>query len=459
MKKLCYFWMLIMLASCSNYLLEEEEEAMQENLGIPLTLNVRSGSDGSEVTYPIDVFIFDESGNLVNESIIESKENPLDVHLSAGNYTLSAFTGLDKSFYTIPKSITNKTSIVLPKDQACKTALQHGGCSFHIDKKTTVSVHLSYIVTSLEFKFTNVPSDATSVEVGVSPSSTGFTLNGDYNSESAITRTVCQRQGDYWTAGPLYILPSQSDKTRLTLTVDRPSGSETLSYTYTSQLQAAQPYRFSGKYNEGVNLNGTFEVEGWKPGIDVVFDFTENGEQEGGNDEPGDNGEKGGNEDVGGNDDPGIQEPTNTEIPTLYCSNIPAAGEFWNGFYVWKCNKETSTTANAILLSKTQWFNILASDGLALLDEYVDANLSHWRIFTKEEAHEFNEEFANTITTLNKLLRENDQDEFYFYNKERYLCDDCKSAFNVSGKISLRAAGKTTKYYMRGIKDVKFIIK
>lgn len=283
MKKLCYFWLLFFLSSCSNYLVEEEE-SMQDSQGIPLSLNVRSSSGDSEIEYPIDVFIFDDAGNLVEECVVESKEKPLDVHLSAGDYSLSAFTGLNKSLYTLPKDLNSHTTISLPYGESCKTALQHGECTFHIEKKTAVSIHLGYIVTSLEFKFNNVPSDVTAVEVGIAPSSSGFTMNGEYANETFTTRVNCKHEGEYWTAGPLYILPSKSNKTKLTLTVDRPSGSETLSYTYQSQLEPAQPYRFSGKYNEGISLNGSFEVDGWKPGIDVVFDFTENGEQEGGKD-------------------------------------------------------------------------------------------------------------------------------------------------------------------------------
>lgn len=439
-----------MLTSCSNYLAEDENESeitgSKDN--IPLTLKVRSSAPNVDIVYPINVYIFNETGKLVRESEINASRTLLDVQLPAGKYTLSAFTGLNDTDYTLPKEISQSSVIISPQGEPCKTPLQYGYSSFRLDKKTELSIHLSYIVTSLDFTFSDIPADVTKVEVGISPTSQGVNMDGSVTNDAMETRVSCQKQGDLWTAGPIYVLPSQGTKTVLALQVDKPEGSQNLTYSYNSPLLPAQPYRFSGKYHEGIKLNGNFECEGWKPGIDVDFDFSEEGEE--GTDNPNNPDQPGGNEDSGNN------QPGYDNNPVINCTSLPNAGDFWKGFYVWKSDATSSHTATAVLVSKKQWFNIYASDGMALLSEYVDESLGNWRVFTKDEAREFNTEFALTMNILNGKLRENNQDEFYFHNKERYLCDDCQSAFNASGKLTMRAAGKTTKYYMRGIKTVQF---
>ena len=446
--------LLCILSSCSNYLVEEEEDSdpTESMENIPVTLNVRSGSPNVDIAYPINVYIFNESGNLVREDVINKSRAPLDIKLSKGNYTLSAFTGLNHSDYSYPKELSQSTTITHREGEPCKTALQYGTSSFHLEKKTDLSIHMEYVVTSLEFKFSQVPADVTNVSISISPTSQGIQMNGKYTNDGSSTRLTCQKQGDLWVAGPVYILPSQGAKTVLTLEVGKPDGNQNLSYSYTSQLQPAQPYRFSGKYSEGIKLNGNFECDGWKPGIDVEFDFSEEGEQ-GGENQPN---QPGGNDNPGGGDNDGNVEPGSNGLPTITCSSLPSAGDFWKDFYVWKSNITSNNTATAILLSKKQWFNIQAENGMNLLSEYVDESLENWRVFTSDEAKEFNLEFSSTMNLLNGKLRAHDQDEFYYYNKERYLCNNCKSAFYVWGKLTLRPAGKNTQYYMRGLKDVKF---
>lgn len=452
MNKLITLMLICILTSCSSYLAEEEEntDSSESMENIPVSLNVRSGSPDVDIIYPINVYIFNESGNLVREDVINESRAPLDIKLSKGNYTLSAFTGLNHSDYSYPEELTQTTTITHRQGEPCKTALQYGSSSFHLEKKTDISIHMEYIVTSLEFKFSEVPADVRSVSINISPTSQGVKMNGQYTNDGASTRLTCQKQGDFWVAGPTYVLPSHGSKTILTLEVEKPDGNQNLSYSYTSQLQPAQPYRFSGKYSEGIKLNGNFECDGWKPGIDIEFDFSEEGEQEGGGNKPNNP------DQPGGDDNEGNIEPDYSGVPTINCNSLPAAGDFWKGFYVWKSNTTSSRTATAVLLSKKQWFNILAANGMALLSEYVDESLGNWRVFTEDEAREFNTQFASSMNILNGQLHSHGQDEFYYYNKERYLCNDCKSAFYVWGKLSLRAAGKTTKYYMRGLKDVKF---
>lgn len=456
MKKLFYTLLCLLITSCSNYLADEElENSTGDEQGIPLTVKVRSSSSNTKIESPLYVFIFNKDGKLVSQNKLETGSSPFKAQLSAGSYTLSAFAGLREDFYSIPEKIENISTITIPQGKTCPTPIQYGHCTFHLEKETELSIHLSYLVTSLEFQFSKVPDDATKVNVILSPTSSGFTMNGNYTNDASSATISCEHAGEYWTSKPVYVLPSKNSKTTLTLSIDRPSGSETLVYTYSSQLQAAQPYRFSGKYNEKISLNGVFEVDGWKPGIDVDFDFAEDGEQE----EPSNNEqshEEDSNNDSGTNNE---DDSSNTNVPIIYCDNLPKAGDFWNNFYIWKAEITSTNEASAILLSKKQWFNILAADGRDWLNDYSDANLNDWRVFTKDEARAFYADYTASADELNNQLRKHEQDPFYSNNKERYLCENCDYTFNLSGKLTVRAAGTKTEYYMRAIKDVRFKLK
>lgn len=441
MNKLITLCFVLFLSACSNYLTEEEElnsnASTESGNVVPMTLQVRS-SPQETVNYPVHVFIFDRSGKEVKHSEIYSSQQHLDITLPIGEYELSSFAGLDSKHYRIPDKRSLTSLIETETGKPCPTPLQYGNISFKLQKKTNLSIHLSYIVSSLEFKFQGIPEDARSVEVGISPTSYAFSLGGSYSNDNYMCRANCHREGNEWKAGPFYTLPSTKSRTTLTLFIDRPSGEESLAYTYSSTLEAAQPYCFSGKYNEGISLGGIFEVDGWKPGINVDFIFSEEGQ-----------------ETIPDNPE-GEDIPDTPSSSIIYCDELPQAGDFYKDFYIWKSDIISSTEANAIVLSKTQWFNILAADGPELLKEYNGLDQTNWRVFTKEEAKDFNLEFANGLPALNAQLRQHDQDEFYFYNGERYLCENCLCAFNPKGNSSVRAVGKKQTYYMRALKEITF---
>ena len=455
MKKYFFPILAIVLSACSNYLAEDEDLdadiSEASNNTIQMTVKVRSATEET-VNYPVSVYIFNQTGNQIgHHEITEAKQN-LDIKLAKGTYKLASFTGLNPNLYKIPEQPTYESSIETDKGKPCPTPIQFGHISFDLQKKLNLSIHLNYIVSSLEFIFQNIPEDATSVEVGISPTSATFSMAGEYSNDKYMCKTICKHANQEWTAGPVYILPSNQSKITLTLLVERPSGGESLSYTYESDFDAAQPYRFTGRYNDGISLGGAFEVIGWKPSIDVEFDLGEGGNNEGNDDNQG-----GGSDKSPG--DPSDNKPTPSSSSILYCNKLPQAGDFFEDHYVWKSELRTGKEASAVLISKQQWFNILAVDGPEYLEQCRELNLNQWRVFTKEEAKEFYAEFNDGISKLNGLLSQHDQDEFYFYNKERYLCNDCTSTFCVSGSNRITAAGAKQTYYMRAIKDVTFKVK
>lgn len=453
MKKHFILILAVILSACSNYLAEDEEldpDLSAENtVPIPMTVKVRSAPEES-INYPVQVFVFDKTGKEVNHSEITKEKQSLNIELSAGSYELAAFTGLDSKSYQIPEHPTLEDIIKTEECKPCSTPLQFGKASFDLQKKLNLSIHLNYIVSSLEFAFSDVPTDAAKVEIGISPTSASYSMNGEYSNDKFMCKASCKKKEDKWIAGPLYVLPSNQSHITLTLFVERPSGIESLSYTYASDFDAAQPYRFNGKYNGGISLGGTFEVTGWKPNINVDFDFSDEGN----------NGNEGNSE---GEDNkpanPDNPSPSHPSSSIIYCNTLPQAGEFYEDHFVWKSDLVSENETHAVLLSKQQWFNILAVDGPNYIKDFTELDLGEWRVFTKDEAKEFNAQFDGKMAELNGQLSQHNQDEFYFYNKERYLCDNCKSTFSVSGSNRITAAGSKKTYYMRAIKEITFKVK
>ena len=455
MNKFITFCCMIALSACSNYLAEDEElkPVKPDGKEIPMSLQVRSSSEDA-INYPIQTYIFDRSGKEVRHNEIPSSQQSLEVTLPAGEYVLATLAGVSTKEYQIPEKPNLTSTILTEGGKPCPTAIQYGRNTVNLQKEENIDIRIAYIVSCLDFKILEVPEDATSVEIGVSPTSRGFKMDGSFTNDNYICRTSCKHVGKEWTAGPIYVLPSSNGKTTLTLYVNRPAGKESLSYTYSSALKPAQPYCFSGKYKDGISLKGSFQVDGWQPGIDVNFDFTEPGKNMQ-PDEPSENG--GGGNEPGGNDDPGNDnQPADHSSSVIYCNTLPQAGDFYQDFYVWKAENVSSTETRALILSKNQWFDILAVKGPGLINKYDGLGLSGWRVFTRDEAKEFNADLTQTITTLNEQLQQHNQEILFHEDKERYLCDDCKATFSVNGSNRITAAGSKQTYYMRGLKNVTF---
>ena len=209
MKKIFIICFVAFFCACSNYLAEDEDlnadTSKESENAVPMTLKVRS-SPQETINYPVHVYIFDHTGTEVRHSEISSSQQSLNLKLPVGDYQLASFTGLDLKQYNIPDKRTIESFIETESCKPCATPLQYGFMAFNLQKKKDLSIHLSYIVSSLEFKFTGIPEDARSVEVGVSPTSHAFSLGGSYSNDNYMCRINCRHEGDNWVAGPVYIL-------------------------------------------------------------------------------------------------------------------------------------------------------------------------------------------------------------------------------------------------------------
>lgn len=436
------FLYIILFTACNKQDLETGEDNIVNN--IPVNINVRSSdTDTNEEYFPINIFIFNEKNECIYKQEVSKEEKTFSTKLKAGKYSLSAFSGLDKTEYSYPESPLYDDKIEIKNSYSVNHALMSGHHEIELSQSSDLTIPIKYCVCAMSFSFSEVPSDATEVSLSVSPISNGYTFSGKYTEDTSKITINCTHSDGLWKAGPIYVFPSE-DNITLSVSVNRKSGTETFNYIHKSSLEPAVPYNFKGKYNGGFTVTGGFEIEGWNPGIDVDYDLIPEGTSEDGNTE--------GNPDTG-----------DTEIPTIYSDYIPEPNSIWKSFYVWTTKEISSTEIEALIITPDQWPKILIKDAKETLEWYEKDGLSNWRTFTEEEARAFHKAFPGTseeFENLNWLLYENGLDQFYCFNKERYLCKDLKYTFNlvdvsISGTLIIRQAGEKTEYYLRPVKTIR----
>lgn len=436
----CLFsvFLILLSAACSGYMPDEDEEtSATETSECHLQLAVRS-TDEVKINYPLSVFLFDDTGELVLQTEVPDAETPFTHSLNKGEYILSAFSGLSEDDFTLPLEPLSTSYLSIKDPMNSRLPLMSGQSRIQLKQPTEVTLTLSYVVSALRFSFTGIPADATEVSLQVSPVSTGYSFDGNYKEGTGACSVNCTQEEGSWTAGPVYVLPSIRSKAHLSITVTRPGKNETYSYTYAESLSPGQPYNFSGSYSEGVSLEGNFEIEGWKPAVDIEFDFSTGGSSDKEQPEEPEEGEG---------------SPSLSDDETLYASSLPEANSIWEDYYVWKTEPAGNNAVNAILIAPDQWYE-LAVDGMERLETYEINGLTGWRVFTETEAREFTQEFKDTsLEALNKLLYDNNMHGIQSAEKERYLCANGTKTFSFSNDL-IRSAGEKTNYYLRPVKTV-----
>ena len=435
----CLFsvFLILLSAACSGYMPDEDEEtSATETSECHLQLAVRR-TDEVKINYPLSVFLFDDTGELVLQTEVSDAETPFTHSLNKGEYILSAFSGLSEDDFTLPLEPLSTSYLSIKEPMNSRLPLMSGQSRIQLKQPTEVTLTLSYVVSALQFSFTGIPADATEVSLQVSPVSTGYSFDGNYKEETDACSVSCSLEENVWTAGPVYVLPSTRSKAHLSITVTRPGKNETYSYTYAESLSPGQPYNFSGSYSEGVSLEGNFEIEGWKPAVDIEFDFSTGDDSD--TEQP--------------------EEPEEGENPPLsgdgilYASSLPEANSIWEDYYVWKTEPAGNNAVNAILIAPEQWYE-LAIDGMERLETYEINGLTDWRVFTETEARELIQFLQGaTIESLNELLSQASMDQILYTKEERYLCAEGNKSFCLKTKTCTNIGTKTN-YYLRPVKTV-----
>ena len=182
----CLFsvFLILLSAACSGYMPDEDEEtSATETSECHLQLAVRS-TDEVKINYPLSVFLFDDTGELVLQTEVSDAETPFTHSLNKGEYILSAFSGLSEDDFTLPLEPLSTSYLSIKEPMNSRLPLMSGQSRIQLKQPTEVTLTLSYVVSALQFSFTGIPADATEVSLQVSPVSTGYSFDGNYKEET-----------------------------------------------------------------------------------------------------------------------------------------------------------------------------------------------------------------------------------------------------------------------------------
>ncbi len=466
-------WTCVFLFSrCGTYPVEEESEMVETVDSCEMDVTLSNASLFTSL-YPLHLYLFDTKGESVWEEEIQNQAEWPVWTQPVGDYVLTAISGLSSEDYLPPMSLNSRQMLTFSQGNHAHTPLVMGKNSVRLRNDVRVSVSLSYAVAALYLSFEGIPDEAVEVEARISPVSSGITFEGNRSNDGQFASVVCQKEKNAWKAGPIYILPSESTQTHLSLNVKTDAEETVYGYFFNYSLEAGRPYRFVSTGKGEITLEGNAAVQDWVTETFEEFPFEHmtqeddwdqpevevpGEEEDESNDAPGE--EEGGNEDTnGGNEDSDEDAGGTNEDGTasgdsdvLVSEELPESESIWGPFFVWKVEAVSTNEVIATLVSPRQWL-LKKAEAIQVCEAYEVDGITGWRTFTTEEAKEFRDQYDDTLITLSDMLADHGLDRFNKYDC-RYLCNDCNTTFCFYNTI-VRESGETKEYALRLVKQVR----
>lgn len=449
---------LFFLSGCGAYQVEEDTETTEVAgpYGMDVTL---SNAQLFTSLYPLQLYLFDTKGETVWEEEIQSPTEWPSLSQPAGDYVLTVISGLSSEDYLPPMALNAKQVLAFSQGNCANTPLVIGKNVVKLKNDVKVSMSLSYAVAALYFSFGGVPDDAVAVEARISPVSSAMSLEGDWNNDGQFASVTCQKIKGIWKAGPIYVFPSESSQTHLSLNVKTASGETVYGYSFHYPLEAGKPYRFVSTGDGEVTLEGNEQIQGWMPEISVEFPFENMTPEEDWEkpqpDVPDDGGEdmdENEAENEGPGDDSADTPTGDDDSDGIIAETLPESGTIWGPFFVWKVEPLSENEVMATLVSPRQWL-LKKAEARSVCEAYEVDGITGWRTFTTDEAKEFRDQYAGTMEELNEILQENGIDSFDKYDC-RYLCNELNSTFCFYNNKVLNS-GETVDYALRLVKEIR----
>lgn len=445
----------IWLFSCGEYKVDEGDESQPEEKNSRLQLDFNS-VDNAKINFPLSLFAFNTENECVMQHTHTATDDLFTSELPKGQYTIVGISGMENNGVSLPLQTTPESFIRL-SGNVCSSPLQISRLQIGLNQATFATMTFSYVVSALRFTMSGIPSDASKVEMKLSPVSSGISFSGNPRNDKQEAAITFHKDGHIWTCKEQYIIPSESSTTHLSINIERPGGNEAYGYTYQAALKAGYPYHFTGRYGQPIALDGTFQAEGWHQVTNVEFGFDQikpdgkdDNEGNGGNSGSGSSGEGGGSDGNEGEDN------NDSNMPIYKVSAMPEVGTLWKEYLVCSLTPSSGTESTALLLAPQQFY-VYASDTEEQLSYFSHNGMSGWRIFTTEEAKAFRDRYFGITKTeaLNKLLLDAEVPSLIKYEgTDRYLCNNGKSTFSMTSNM-VSNAGDSRKYYLRPVKEVK----
>lgn len=418
---------MLLLYSCSKYTIDEGSGS---GMDVHIKFQKNASGDAFEMEYPVRVFCTDIAGASIKDVTFRQGDE-ITFPLAKGEYGINVFVGWDENNYTLKDKPDGKQMVTMKNSSMAEKALRTAHTSLEIDKQTDINMIPAYVVASAEVELSNIPADVKSVRIDISPVSSGYNTCGGYSEDTQSGVIVCYEKSGKWVSDKRYFFPVENRKTTISVSIDKGDETDNYSYTFIDGMKAGQPYKFTGGYSDGLNMDGDFQISGWNMEKEIVLDFED--------------------ETLVGEDEGDIPS---YDIETFIVESIPSADVIWGPFYVWKVEEQSANEALVTIISPDQWFQKFEEgEAIKILNAYEIDGMTGWRTFTKAEAEEFYKDFSTDLNGLNSYLEENGHN--IFYTENRYLCENGEYAFNIFGSTNIRKAGTTVKYYLRPIKTIR----
>ena len=420
---------------------DDNAEAIDESAATT-RLKVTTRAASGEVTYPILVMAYDESGSLKGEQTINAEGEEISLKLSEGAYHITALSG--QGSYTEPSSYNQQSALInIPAAGYAQSPLMMGGADVLLTSASAkVNVVMTYRVASLSLSLASVPEDVSAVNVGVSQQYKAIDMSGTF-SGSSTANVKCTKTGDVWTSEQVYLLPGAGSSTTLTLSLTNAEGQTSYSYELSEPLEAAVPYTIKGTYVESTApyITGVITIEGWQEERSFDFEFG-SGSSSGG-----------------------------SSSTTAYyeVESLPVEGQDWKGHLAALVENANEREADVLLLGLHEMINVYApaAEGHETqmqdsVKAYIENDLKDWAVPTEEQARALKKMYGGNYEELNLVINRLKGDEINVYTSSsnaRYLCEEGTKTFNFAENGSITSAGTSVKYRLRLVKKIHVIVK
>lgn len=450
------------LTACEKCIIEESSVADDESSKLFISTRAAAANDGGdadgEISYPVNVYVFDEDGACVATKSIESSEEPLELNVPAGDYDVYAVAGADGEDYDLPSksdAATNATMELKEGHEHGDLMTANGSVKMAYGEENKLTLELARKVMMLEsVTIEDVPENVTAVSVSLSPLRENLLLNGDYEGTNGIYVTDLQKDADGTTwksSQEVYLLEAAGPatvKVSFTTQKEEEEKVDTYSFECSDELKANHKINISGVFgiNNNLKMEGIISGASWEASVDIPLDF-KNGESE--------------TTDTS-TDDTEISEGT---------GEIPPVGTLYKGCYVLKSESAGSKMLVTLMspgYNKTWSFD--KNDQSSIKEEMNEAiqnlavdEISGWRLPTFEEMEYLRTNLSyivNSIKEINNPVKKmepliNSSSYSYFYKTENgdiksyILCDKDLDSY-------IREPANGTSFYLRAFATVSF---
>lgn len=400
---------LIALSFCSCEKFSDDEAYEAKDANSTLVIRTRAAyAEGTgeespgEISYPVNVYIFDNSGKCVEVSTIASGDDALSLKMPEGKYDVYAVAGADADSYDLPtKGNATKDAVLELKEGQSHGDLMtaHNSVTLAYGEVNKLTLALERKVMMLEsVVIKSVPSNVEAVSVSLSPLREHLLLNGNYsgeNGEHVVALSGGAGDGTWKSAEPAYLLEAAGTATvKVSFTVKGTVHS--YSYTCAEELNANHKVSIEGTFNgDGLDLVGTITGATWEEPVNIVFTFGSEG-----------------TETVVTPDDDGQQPGT----------DVPTEGELYKGCYVLRSVTSGNETVYTLMTAKELKISDFEEGNNESLEEAVNAGIAElsisdipgWRLANEEEINYVKEHWEDIVDDFDRFYEEKIAEVDYF---------------------------------------------